>query len=233
MPTVLCSLSSCQLTVQGHLGLRTQSRVHSPVNPAMRPAEWSRDQCWRRRTGPRGGAEIVWSVRMQQWTGCCCPADTPVCVTAVCHTSSTAPSAGPSSWSPSPWHRDQLQHTDSILNQGMLLKSVYSARKSTLQNNSFASMNELYISSTSPLCIYCSQFWTLPTQNILLTDRLKPQVSVDFLYSCSFPVAGSDNVRVCLSVFAQTGCICVSELECPLRHGLSSHRIFYVTPLVH
>ena len=138
MSTVSCSLFSCQLTVLEHLGLLIQSKVPNTVNPTTGPAEWSRIQCWRkrrvrrrrrrrrrgkkrkkqrrrRRTGQRVGAETVWSVRMQRWTEYCCPADTPVCVTAVCHTSSTAPSAGPSSWSLSPWHSDLRQNNDSKL----------------------------------------------------------------------------------------------------------------------
>lgn len=196
MPTVLCSVSSCQLTVQKHMGLPTQNRVCSPVNAATRPAEWSRGQCWRRRTGQRGGGETAWSVRTQQWTGCCCPADTPVSVTAACLTSSTALSVGPTSWSPSPWHRNQLWHTDSVLNQGMLQKSVHPSRKSSMQNNSSASVNVVYISSTSLLCIYSSQLWTSPTENVqsLPTDRRKTEVSVDSLSSCSFSLEGSIDV---------------------------------------
>lgn len=53
------------------------------------------------------GGETVWSVRMQPLTECCFRADTPACVTAACHTSSTAPCAEPSLWSLLPSQRLQ------------------------------------------------------------------------------------------------------------------------------
>lgn len=113
-----CSPSSCQLIARKQLGLLTPSRAPRPANPPRTPAECSRVQRWRRRcrrrTGQSGRAETAWCVRTQRWTGSCCPADTPVCATAACHTSSTAPSAGRSSSSRSLWHRDQLQNNSTL-----------------------------------------------------------------------------------------------------------------------
>lgn len=105
---VSCSLFSCLLTAGGCLGLLIRGTLSHPVTLRVR----IRSQWWRRRTGQRGRrAETVWCVRMQQWTGCCCPADTPACVTAACPFSSTAPSVEPLSRSRLHWHSNDCQWT--------------------------------------------------------------------------------------------------------------------------
>lgn len=86
--------------------LTLNRRPIQPGNPWW-SAEWSRVHCWKRRTGQMPGGETAWSVRMQPSTECCFRADTPVCVTAACHTFSTAPCAEPSLWSLLPWRRLQ------------------------------------------------------------------------------------------------------------------------------
>lgn len=106
---VPCSLFSCQPTARRHPERLTLSRRPNPGSPSW-SAEGSRVRCWKRRTGQMPGGGTVWSVRMQPLTECCFRADTPVCVTAACHTFSTVPCAEPSLWSLLPWQRLQYGH---------------------------------------------------------------------------------------------------------------------------
>lgn len=93
-----CSLSSCQLMEEKWVRLPAGTRASEVANPVRKPPQQhlAPDKRWRKRA-----AGTVWCARVQPSASCCCPVDTPVCATAVWPTSSTAQSAGPSSWSPS------------------------------------------------------------------------------------------------------------------------------------